>query len=397
MSQRAATITSLPMALEVVKAMQADGLEWGDGYRPLGRQALEEIIEDQMAAAVDGYLDQLNADDAADRRNGYYRRHLLTELGDIELNVPRTRRYSPVEVIRAYARRTREIDRVILAGFVLGLSTRKVGETLLVLLGRSVSASTVSQVAKTLDAAVAAFHRRPLQNRYKALMLDGVVLARKTGAGALRRPVLVALGLRADGKKEVIDFCLAGSESAAEWDKFLADLYRRGLTGEGLDMICVDGGSGLLAALPSVLPNIPVQRCWAHKIRNVLAKVRKVDQPKVKRALHKIMNAANIPAARSAARRFAERFHEQYQAAVACLRNDLDELLTCFRYKTEAERRAVRTTNAVERRFREVRRRTRPMGTFQDKTSMDRILFAVFTHENKSQGVSTPFLLTQNN
>ena len=396
MSQRAATITSLPMAFEVVKAMQADGLEWGDGYRPLGRQALEEIIEDQMAAAVDGYLDQLNADDAADRRNGYYRRHLLTELGDIELNVPRTRRYSPVEVIRAYARRTREIDRVILAGFVLGLSTRKVGETLLVLLGRSVSASTVSQVAKTLDAAVAAFHRRPLQNRYKALMLDGVVLARKTGAGALRRPVLVALGLRADGKKEVIDFRLAGSESAAEWEKFLADLYRRGLTGEGLDMICVDGGSGLLAALPSVLHGIPVQRCWAHKIRNVLDKVRKADQPKVKRALHKIMNAANLPAARSAARRFAERFQDQYPAAVACLRNDL-ELLTCFRYKTEAERRAVRTTNAVERRFREVRRRTRPMGTFQDKTSMDRILFAVFTHENKSQGVSTPFLLTQNN
>ena len=397
MSQRAATITSLPVAFEVVKAMQADGLDWGEGFRPLGRQALEEIIEDQMAAAVDRHLDQLEADDPADRRNGYYRRHLLTELGDIELNVPRTRRYTPVEVICAYARRTREIDRVILAGFVLGLSTRKVGETLLALLGRPVSASTVSQVAKTLDAAVAAFHRRPLQNRYKVLMLDGVVLARKTGAGALRRPVLVAMGLRPDGKKEVIDFRLAGSESAAEWEKFLTDLYRRGLTGEGLDMICVDGGSGLLAALPNVFDEIPVQRCWAHKIRNILDKVRKADQPKVKRALHKIMNAANLPAARSAARRFAERFDQQYPAAVACLRNDLDELLTCFRYKIEAERRSVRTTNAVERRFREVRRRTRPMGTFQDKTSMDRILFAVFIHENKSQGVSTPFLLTQNN
>jgi len=228
MSQRAATITSLPMAFEIVKAMQADGLDWGEGYRPLGRQALEEIIEDQMAAAVDRHLDQLKADDAADRRNGYYRRHLLTELGDIELNVPRTRRYSPVEVIRAYARRTREVDRVILAGFVLGLSTRKVGEALLALLGRSVSAATVSQVAKTLDAAVAAFHRRPLQNRYKALMLDGIVLARKTGAGALRRPVLVALGLRHDGKKEIIDFRLAASESAAEWEQFLANLYRRG-------------------------------------------------------------------------------------------------------------------------------------------------------------------------
>lgn len=397
MSQRTATITSLPMAFEVVKAMQAEGLDWGEGYRPLGRQALQEIIEDQMAAAVDRHLDQLGADDAADRRNGYYRRHLLTELGDIELNVPRTRRYSPVEVIRAYARRTPQIDRVILAGFVLGLSTRKVSETLLALLGRPVSAATVSQVAKTLDAAVAAFHRRPLQNRYQALMLDGVVLARKTGAGALRRPVLVALGLRPDGKKEIIDFRLAGSESAAEWEQFLTDLYRRGLTGEGIEMICVDGGSGLLAALPSVFHGIPVQRCWAHKIRNVLNKVKKVDQPAVKRALHKIMNAANAPAARAAARRFADRFANRYPAAVACLRNDLDELLTCFRYKTEAERRAVRTTNAIERRFREVRRRTRPMGTFQDKTSMDRILFAVFTHENKSQGVSTPFLLTQNN
>ena len=286
---------------------------------------------------------------------------------------------------------------MILAGFVLGLSTRKVGETLLALLGRTVSASTVSQVTRTLHATVAAFHRRPLQNRYKALMLDGVVLARKTGAGALRRPVLVTLGLRPDGKKEIIDFRLAGSESATEWEQFLADLYRRGLTGEVLHMICVDGGSGLLAALPAVFYGIPVQRCWAHKIRNILDKVRKADQPKVKRALHKIMNAANLTASRSAARRFAERFQEQYSAAVACLRNDLNELLTCFRYKFEAERRAVRTTNAVERRFREVRRRTRPMGTFQDKTSMDRILFAVFTHENKSQGVSTPFLLTQNN
>jgi putative transposase len=385
------------MAFEIVKAMQAQGLDWGEGYRPLGRQALQEIIEEQMAAAVDRHLDQLTADDAADRRNGYYRRHLLTELGDIELNVPRTRRYSPVEILRAYARRTREIDRVILAGFVLGLSTRKVGETLLALIGRSVSAATVSQVAKTLDAAVAAFHRRPLHNRYQALMLDGVVLARKTGAGALRRPVLVALGLRHDGKKEIIDFRLAGSESAVEWEQFLADLYRRGLTGEGLEMICVDGGSGLLAALPRVFHDIPVQRCWAHKIRNVLNKVKKADQPALKRALHKIMNAANAPAARAAARRLADRFENHYPAAVACLRNDLDELLACFRYKSEAERRAVRTTNAIERRFREVRRRTRPMGTFQDKTSMDRILFAVFTHENKSQGVSTPFLLTQNN
>ena len=176
--------------------------------------------------------------------------------------MPRTRRFSPTGVIRSYARREPEIDNVILAGFVLGLSTRKVGETLLAMLGQKVSPSTVSRVAKTLDQAVAAFHLRPLENRYTALMLDGVVLSRKTGAGALKRPVLVALGVRPDNKKEIIDFRLAASESAAEWERFLTDLFRRGLTGKGLDMICVDGGSGLLAALPTVFPDIPVQRCW---------------------------------------------------------------------------------------------------------------------------------------
>jgi transposase-like protein len=176
MSQRAATIESLPMAFEVVKAMQADNLEWGEDYRPLARQALAEVIEQQMAAAIDRYLDQLDAEDAPDRRNGHYRRHLLTTLGDVELCVPRTRRYSPAGVLRAYARREAEIDRVMLAVFVLGLSTRKVGETLLPILGQRVSATTVSQVAKTLDTAVAAFHRRPLKNRYQVLMLDGVVV-----------------------------------------------------------------------------------------------------------------------------------------------------------------------------------------------------------------------------
>jgi putative transposase len=265
----------------------------------------------------------------------------------------------------------------------------------LCLLGRPVSPTTVSRVAQSLDKAVAAFHARPLNGRYKALMLDGVVLARKTGAGALRRPVLVALGLRHDGKKEVIDYRLARGESAAEWERFLVDLYRRGLTGEGLDMICVDGGSGLIAALPMVYDGIPVQRCWAHKIRNVLNKVRKADEKAVKADLHAVMNADTAIKARSAARRFAERWGQAYPAAVACSARR-SRRTSDLRFKTLGERKAVRTTNAIERRFREVRRRTRPMGVFQDRTSMDRILFAVFTHENKMQGIPTLLVLTQN-
>lgn len=103
------------------------------------------------------------------------------------------------------------------------------------------------------------------------------------------------------------------------------------------------------------------------------------------------MNADTRPQARSAARRFADRWQDIYPKAIACLRNNLDELLTCFRYETGAERKAVRTTNAIERRFRDVRRRTRPMGASRIAPPMDRILFAVFTHENSNQRVPTIF------
>ncbi len=220
---QAVTIGSLPRAFELVKGMQAQGLEWGEGYRSLGRQALAGILREQMGHAIDEHLDRMAALDVADRRNGCYARHLLTELGDIEFAVPRTRRFAPIAVVRAYARRPEQVDRMILSCFVLGLSVRKVSEALLPILGRPISPATVSLVAKQLDAVVAAFHARPLKDHYRVLMLDGVVLARKTGAGAIRRPVLVALGLRPDGKKEVIDFRLAQSESAAEWERFLGD------------------------------------------------------------------------------------------------------------------------------------------------------------------------------
>jgi len=393
---RTVTIKSVARAFRMMKAMQAQGVEWGEDYRDAGAQALKEVLEVRMAAEIDRHLAAMARRDAADRRNGSYARWLMTELGEIALSVPRTRTFSALGVVRAYARRADRVDRMVLACFVLGLSTRKVAAALAPILGRRIGAATVSRIAKTLDRAVAAFHRRRLKDIYPVLMLDGVVLARKTGMGAIRRPVLVALGLRPDGRKEIIDYRLAKSESAAEWERFLTDLWRRGLEGKALEMICADGGAGLLAALPIVYPGVPVQRCWAHKIRNVLGKVRKADRNAVKAALHKIMNAKTLPQARSAARRFADRWERTYPKAVQCLRDDLDELLACFRYKTLEERKAVRTTNAIERRFREVRRRTRPMGVFQDKTSMDRILFAVFTYENAAQGVPTLFALTQN-
>ena len=392
--QQVAAVRSVKQAVRVIKQMQHQSPEWLPDLHELGRKALRRVLHQHMQRQVRRYLAETERQGLADRRNGSYPRHLLTVLGDLELCVPRTRRFSALAVLQAYARRERHVDRLILACFTLGLSTRKVGEALMTTLGERVSPATVSQVAKLLDHEVAAFHRRRLSGRYRVLVFDGVVLSRRTGAGALRRPVLVALGIRPDGTKEILDFVLAPAESQPAWEQFLTDLQRRGLTTEGLELIVTDGGPGLVAALPIVCPGVPVGRCWAHKTRNILDKIREADRESAKRDLHHISHAADRVAARRAARRFADRWEVRYPAAVRCLRHDLDELLEFLRFDDPTWRKAARTTNAIERRFREVRRRTRPMGVFSDRTSMERILYAVFTHENRTQGTAAFLVLS---
>lgn len=164
----------------------------------------------------------------------------------------------------------------------------------------------------------------------------------------------------------------------------------------GFEVICADGGHGLISILPEVYPSIPLQRCWAHKIRNILDKVPRKKQQSVKRGLTKIYTAQNLIEAQSCARRWTHSWIDRYPKAVRCLQDDLEDLLTCFQFSDTDFRKAIRTTNAIERRFREVRRRTRPMGVFSNRTSVERILYAVFMYENINLGVYPVFVLTQN-
>ena len=390
-------IWSLPQAFRIIKEMRLSGDEESD-YRSLARKSLSKILEGQMKDRIDRHLVEMASRDEPDRRNGYFGRHFLTELGDIDLQVPRTRTMSAAEVIQSYSRRAVQVNRMILSCFVLGLSTRKVSHALMPVLGESVSATTVSRVSRILDVSVSAFHRRPIRRSYRFLFLDGVVLKRKTGMGSVKRVVLVALGMTPEGKKEVIDFTIVPGESQAAWDAFLSDLYKRGLRAEGLELIVTDGGKGLLAALPFVYPGIPIQRCWAHKTRNVLNYIRKRDQEAAKKDLSAISHATGIRQARTALKRFADTWKDLYPRALASLKECEEELLAFFGIKDTSLWKKIRTTNLIERRFVELRRRTRPMGVFSDRTSMERILYAIFAHENFKNKSGGPFLLalTQN-
>ena len=386
---------SVGQSIAILKRKYASSDAWEE-FVDRSRQQIKQTLELVLREQVSDYLAECVQEGICDRRNGSYSRQLTTQFGEIELCIPRTRTFSPAAALRAYARRTKEVDRLILAGFLFGLSTRKLTQEVLPILGIQVSPATVSRVAKQLDRVVAAFHRRPLPDHYRVLIFDGVVLRRRTGVGALSRPVLVTLGIRADGRKEIIDFQLAPAESQAAWEGLLNDLYRRGVKGRALEQITVDGGKGLLAALPLVYPQIRVQRCWAHKTRNLVGMVRRADQERVGHELCQIYEANTRQEAQQAARCFVQRWQADYPRMVASLRDDLEELLAHYCFADADWRKATRTTNAIERCFEEVRRRTRPMGTFSDRTSIERILFAVFTHQNKNQGTATPFALTQN-
>jgi len=388
------TIQSINQAFKEIKNFDIDS--WEGDFRTNSQKAMKELIEFQLHNQVDTHLQAIQSQGIPDRRNGSYVRHLVTELGDLEFQVPRTRTFSPAALLKPLGRRLRSVERLILLAFALGLSTRKVGYTLLPILGERISATTVSRISRQLDEAVQAYHQRDLSEDYEILILDGLVLKRKTGLGAQKRTVLVALGIRPDGQREIIDFRQASSESQFAWENFLHHLSARGLRESHLKLIIIDGGKGLIAALSFVYGQIPVQRCWAHKVRNVLNYVRKKDQQEVKQALHQISHARTLPLAYRAAQRFAAHWGSHYPKALSCLKNDLPDLLTFLRIQSDHQPSALRTTNAIERRFREVRRRTRPMGTFSDHTSIDRIMFSVFNYENHKEG-NTPFLLTQKN
>jgi transposase-like protein len=262
-----------------------------------------------------------------------------------------------------------------------------VGDLLEPLLGFSVSAGQVSRITRRLETEVRAWHERRLEDRYQYLILDGVWLRSRSVPSLFRerrgrsRAVLAAYGIRTDGRRELIDFRVGPKESAAAWRAFLGDLFRRGVRGANLSLIVSDGGSGLPSAVEEVYFHVPRQRCWFHKMQNVSGRVRAGDRKACVGGLRKVYRARTRREAEGAYRAWGRRWRELYPEAVRCVDRDLEALLQCFTCP-EGHRSAIRTTNAIERCFREVRRRTDAIGSFMDDGSIHRILYALFQHQN---------------
>jgi putative transposase len=373
---------------------------WGD-FQGRTREALKRILEadseQQMAEylGLKWYERSGEQEPRVDSRNGYYERDYVTRLGMVRLRVRRTRKRSFLpRGLKALERRAPEVAELIRQAFLRGISTRQAGRVVAILTDEPVSAQTVSKLTRVLNRQVQQFHQAPLEDDWVYLLLDGVWLKVRRAFGPQRVLLLVAYGVRANGTRQLLAFARAKGESQAAWEGFLGDLYRRGLRGQKLQLVITDGCAGLAAALQTVYPRAKHQRCWVHKMRNLREGVRRRDQPAVKADAQRIYQAGNAAGARRAFGRFRFRWQAKYPGLVRRLERDLPELLMFFDFPNHLWRK-LRTTNAIERCFVEVRRRTRPMVVFTNVESVDRIIYAIFSRFNEDWKNHTLTLFTQ--
>lgn len=334
-----------------------------------------------------------------DYRNGYYERDFESCFGVLEkLRVPRTRSGKfRSSLFAKFERRQRKVNDLIRSLFLCGISQRSVAEVLGPFLGIEPSASTVSAIAKSLDSEVQRFKRRALQDEFDYLILDGIALSVKTSPYAVGKCVLVAMGVRADGSKELLGFRVEHSESEACWERLLNDVYRRGLEGRNLKLVISDGGAGLLKAMSYVYPDVPHQRCWVHKIRNVFSKLKRCQRKDCLRGLRDVWQASNRREAERAYRAWETEWIEAAPEAVDCVKQDLDDLLVFLSFPKE-HWRLIRTTNHLERCFREFRRRLNPIGCQKNTASCERMIYAICTrlnHRWHKKRISHPAVFTQ--
>src|SRR5208337_3796869 len=250
--------------------------------------------------------------------------------------------------LKPFQRRAEEVAMLIREAFLRGLSTRQAGRVVALLTGEVVSAQTVSKLTRDLDEAVRQFHQARLSDDYAYLFLDGVSLRVRRPGGRKRVQMLVAYGVRCDGTRHLLAFLRTRGESQADWEGLLQDLYRRGLEGKHLALIVTDGCAGLAAAIQTVYPRVGHQRCWVHKMRNILEHVRKRDYDEVKRGAQAIYGADSRTQAHTAFRRFRARWSRDYGPMVRRLERDLPELLSFFALPRHLWKK-VRTTNVIER------------------------------------------------
>jgi putative transposase len=345
------------------------------------------VLEEEVNGFIQAALYQ-RTPERRDYRNGYYERDLVTTCGKLEdLPVPRTRNGFHTQLFEHYQRRQAELDEAICNMFVQGVSTGKVGDVVEALTGDHPSASTVSRVFHTLEGEFEGWKTRKLKAHYLYAFADGTYFTVIYDHEGVKMPILAVIGIDQEGKRDILAFSVGERENQDAWEALFEQLKERGV--EQIDLWCTDGHKAMLNALQIKFSTSKRQRCIKHKMENVLSYVPEKQHDQVLPELRAIFYQESHEKAVQELAAFIAKYEKTYPSAIDCLQRDQEACLTFYSFP-EKHWKFIRTTNAIERLFGEVKKRSHKMAAaFRNEDSCLLMFYAVI-RSLKLRKISVP-------
>ena len=356
-----------------------------DGLREIVRSVMQAMLEAEMDEAI-GAAKGERTPARLGYRSGHYSRTLITRVGKLELRVPQDRdgRFS-TELFERYQRSEQALVSTLAEMYVQGVSTRKVKAITEELCGHSFSASAISAINKRLDASLAAFARRRLDEPFPYLILDARYEKVRENGVVVSQAVLIAIGIDWDGRRQILAVEMANRESRTSWKDFLLALRERGL--HGVELVVADDHAGLRGAIREVLTEATFQRCYVHFLRNALDHLPRKADDDCLQELRWLYDRRSAEEARRDLAAWIAKWSGRYPKLVDWVEETIEETFTFYRLPRRHHKH-LKSTNMLERLNEEIRRRTYVVRIFPNAESCCRLVraLAVETHENWLEG-----------
>ena len=361
---------------------------------------LRKSVEETLNAILDAEADEITGAARYERsgerkayRAGHYERDLTVKAGKMSLKVPKLKgAVFESAVIERYRRREESVEEALIDMYLAGVSTRQVDDVSQLLWGDRMPSQTLSDKLKKVYADIDEWRGRPLEQDYPYLFMDGVWHKRCWGGSVENVSILVAVGVGMDGRREVLSVAEGMKEDSESWREFIKGMLARGL--KGVRLVTGDRCAGLVAAVNELLPGARYQRCMVHFERNILAKVNPKNRDWAADALKAIFSMESRDKALEKAESVAKDMEaRKLREAAKCLREGIGETTTYLLDDYPREhRRRIRTNNMIERLNREIRRRTRVVGSFPDGRSALMLICARVRYVTSSEWSTRRYL-----